>query len=247
MTGLTWTSLQTTLLAALTKSQPPYNVVPPDFAALYPQAITYAEGRIYKELVLLATRTFNTSLVTTPGARGLLLSAISPPVVVPESVSLLTPAGSVYTNGTQQQFDESSLDIIDMTWPQASVTMAPDAATWIGRRWALQSEHAIVLAPTPDAVYTVVLIGLFQPPSLSAGNPTTYLSTIYPELLTAACMVFLTGGLTHNYGAQGDDPRSAISWESQYVELRATALHEEMRRRGLVPDVAAPPAPPSPA
>ena len=56
MAALTWTTLQTALLAITVKAQPPYNVVPPDFAYLYPQATSYAEGRIYKDIPFLATR-----------------------------------------------------------------------------------------------------------------------------------------------------------------------------------------------
>ena len=42
--------------APSTPAPPPFNVVPPDFAELYPKATGYAEGRISRDLVLVATR-----------------------------------------------------------------------------------------------------------------------------------------------------------------------------------------------
>lgn len=241
MAALTWTTLRTALVVALSKAQPPYNVIPVDFLELYPQATSYAEGRIYRDLVLLATREQDVSLLTVAGNRTLDISQMDQPVIVPEGVALLTPAGSTLTNGTREPFDLSSLDVIDMTWPDQSVTLNPAKADWLGRRWALLDDHTVVIAPTPDDAYTVVVTGLFQPAPISAITPVTYLSNQYPDLLTAACMIFLTGALTHNFGAQADEPRSAVSWEQQYQALKASAMEEEMRRRGLTPDVAATP------
>lgn len=242
MAALTWDTLQTTLLAALSASQPPYSVIPPSFATLFPQATSYAEGRIYKDIVLLATRAIDTSLVTMPGMRAISMATMALPCVVPESVALITPAGQGLAAGTQNQYDESSLDAIDMVWPTQSVTMSPPSALWIGRRWALVDNQTIVLAPTPDAIYVVVVTGLFQPTPIGPSNQSTYLSTIYPELLTAACMVFLTGALQHNFSAQGDEPASSLSWEAEYMKLKTAAQYEEMRRRGLNPNFPPPPS-----
>jgi hypothetical protein len=238
----TWTTLQTTLLAALVKAQPPYNVVPPDFAALFPQATSYAEARIYRDIVLLATRTQDASLVTAAASRVLSLATMTTQVIVPEGMALITPAGQ--TNpalGTRVWYDLADLDVIDLTWPQESVTVAPAINDWTPRYWALRDNQTMVFAPSVPGVYTVEITGLYQPAPISAANPTTYLSTVYPELLEMACLVFLTGPLTHNWSAQADDPKQALSYEGQYQTLMASARHEEMRRRGLAPDTAAPP------
>lgn len=243
MTALTYTTLRDTLVTALSQAPYPYTTLPDDFNTLYPQAITYAEGRIYKDLVLLATRTVDASLVTVNGTRSLNLSLMTTKVIVPEGFALLTPAGSNYMNGTQTPFDEASLDTIDQFWPRPLTTMDPSSADNIGRYWALQDDHTLVMSPTPNAVYRAVITGLFQPASLgpSSPNTTTYLSIIYPELLTAACLIFLTGALLRNFGAQADDPKMALSWESQYAELMPLAKYEEARRRGLVmPDTPKP-------
>ena len=248
MAALNWTTLETNLLSALAQSPPPYNVIPPDFAQLYPQAINYAEGLFYKACVFLATRTEDTtSLQTTAGTRSLALAGMVPNVVVvQETFGLITPAGATTSTGTIQWFTKTSLDFIDRFWPQWSATMAPDAAGSGERFWAPLDNNTFVFAPTPDKAYNAVVAGLFQPATMSAGNPTTYLGSVYPELLTAGCMEWLSGALLRNYGAQSDDPQHALSWKAVREELLDQATKEEMRRRGVLPDMPMPPQPAAP-
>ena len=248
MAGQTWNSIQTAIIVALSQAPSPYNTIPPDFAVLFPQGTSYAELRIYRDLVMLCTRQQNSSLTTTPGSRVLDLSAMANPnggpIIVPDGLSLIVPAGTATPAlGSRILYKEASLDLIDLIWPQEAVTSGPVSAEWIGRYWAMLDDHTMVVAPTPDSpngeVYTAEITGLFQPTPISNANQTTYLSTNYPDLLEAAIMVFMTGALQRNFGAQSDDPRQAQSWEVQYQTLMATARNEERRRRGLAPDVAA--------
>lgn len=241
MAAQDWASIKQTVYIALSQGPTPYDVIPPDFEALFPQGTSYAEGRIYRDMVLLATRQQNTSLTTTAASREIDLDdMINPdggPIIVAEGFALISPAGTTtIATGKQIPFTQTSFDWIDQFWPQQAVTMDPDDADWIGRYWALKDAHTLVFAPTPDApaaeVYTAVITGLFQPTPISATNATTYLSRIYPELLEAAIMIFMSGALQRNYGAQSDDPAQAQSWENQYKTLLAGALLEEQRRRG---------------
>jgi hypothetical protein len=229
MTALTYGTLQTELLVALAQSPPPYNNVPPDFASLYPRALSYAEGRICREVPLLANRTQNASLTTSAGSRQIDLSPIDPPIMVQEGFSLTTPSGTI-------AFDRATLDFINLFWPEAT-TMDPALTDNIGRYWAMLDDTVVVIAPTPNAAYTVVSTGLFQPTPLSATTPSTYLSTTYPDLLVAGCMVFMEGTLKRNFGAQADDPKSAMSWEGQYQTLVGACAFEEARRRGIAPNI----------
>jgi hypothetical protein len=232
MAAQTWTTLQTTLMVALSQGPAPYTIIPTAFAALLPQATSYAEQRIYREIVPLNERTQNTSLATTASSRFISLTAASQTILTVEGFSLIYPAGTTIPSlGTRLVFDATSLDAIDTIWPQESVTMDPSLATYLGRYWALLDDHTLVFAPTVPAIYTAIITGTFEITPISATNPTTYLSTIYPDLLIAACMVFLTGALTRNYGAQGDDPKQAVSWENQYQLLVKGAVLEEQRRR----------------
>lgn len=231
--SLTWTTLQNTVAAALVQAPSPYTALPSDFVTLFPQATSYAEGRIYGDLVMLAQRVQDVSQSVTSGVRTISLSSFVNTMVVVERVALTAA-------GTQWQYVLASLDFVDMFWPATAVTMSPSAADQVGRFWAMRDDHTIVLAPTPDATYVAQVTGLVQPASISATNPTTYLSTVYPDLMTAACMVWLSGALMRNYGSQSDEPQMAQSWESQYTHLVSNAQGEERRRRGLTPDTESP-------
>jgi hypothetical protein len=224
--SLTWTTLRDTLAAALVQAPSPYTSLPTDFETLYPESLQYAEGRIYGDLVMLAQRDVDTSITTVSGTRTFSIAGLANTMVVVEGVALLS-------GGIQYPYDKGSLDLIDHLWPQASATVAPSAATWVGRYHAMLDDHTIALCPTPDGTYTVQLTGLVQPTGLSAANPSTYLSTVYPELLTAGCMVWLVGALLRNFGAQADDPKQALSWEATYQVLKSNVEGEELRRRGL--------------
>jgi hypothetical protein len=165
MTAYTWATLQTAVQTAFAQS----NATPPDFVTLFPDATSYAEGRIARDLVLLNTRRTDTSLSTTPGTRILPgLSSMSVPIVVPEYLAL-------EVSGTFVPFIRTSLDLINFTWPQQSVTQAPTAADMSARMWTLLEDQHIIIAPTPDAVYTVAITGLFVQTPLSASitNSTT--------------------------------------------------------------------------
>ena len=107
--------------------------------------------------------------------------------------------------------------------------------------YALVSDVSIQVAPTPDDNYPLELVYTFRPAGLSSADPggTTYISTTYPDLLIAACMVY-GEGFKANFGAQSDDPRAALAWEALYQSRKATAVTEEMRRKGISFDMASP-------
>jgi len=231
---MTYDTLKVSLLAALVRSQPPFTMTDGFFDTLYPDAIQYAEARIYKDMVLLATRSVNTSLLTISNNRSLDITGSG--IIVPEGFALID------VNGNRIPFDKSTLDVIDEVWPSFGTALAVSVNDFVTKLWCLQDDHTIVFCPTQTAVYPVAITGLMQPAPLSPINETTYLSVQYPALLEAACMVFMSGAVNRNFGAQADTPREAVSWEGQYQMLLASSKSEEARRRGLVPDMPAPPA-----
>lgn len=247
-TPLTYATLQTELITALVQAPPPYNIIPPDFASLYPNAISYAESRICAEIPLLANRAQNNQLTTAAGSRVLNLSGMTNPLVVMERLALVTPREVIPSAGTRWQYIKTTLDFIDVYWPDESITQPPSLnGEWGGRYWAplntgstsaayTGSSSIIVIAPTPDDIYVGECTGLFQPTPLSVGNPTTYLSVVYPDLLVSACLLFLSGALMRNFGAASSNPQAALSWEANYEVLKSACEFEEMRRRGLSPD-----------
>lgn len=230
LTYATWQQ-QITILAQAAVA-PSYSLTNnPDFSNSLASFLDYAEGRIYKELVFLANRTQDASLTFTAGTRALVISTISPALMVVEGVAALTPAGTTLATGTQCNYEPASLDFIDMIWPTQATTATPDATSSPQMYWAMKDAVTVVVAPTPDAAYKALLTGIFQPSALSGNNTTTYLSTVYPELLLAASMISVAGWM-RAFGAQADDPKVAMSWEDQYQKLRDAAISEEQRRRG---------------
>ena len=233
MAAQTWTSIRQAVYVALQQGASPYTDTPPDFDVLFPQATSYAEGRIYREMTPLCARTQNSSLSTVAGTRSIDLSAMTPlPVLVTEGVALVMPAATAPAAGTRYAYQLTSLDFIDLVWPVEATTLSPLAAEYRGRWWAMSDDHTLVLAPTPDDAYQVEVTGLFQPDPISEANPTTYLSTTYPELLETAIMIWMTGWLERNYGPQSSDPQQAVSHEGQYQVLLSAAMAQEQRMRG---------------
>lgn len=250
MSALTWSTLQTTLQAIIARTPYPYSVVDGAFATLYPQSTSYAENRIYHEMPFLAQRLQDTSLTTTAGSRSISLYGTTLPIVVPQRLALLTPSGSLLQNGMQVPLLPVSLDFIDIFWPNQSQTWAP--ANALAAYWCIEggvssvdlTSPNVIIAPTPDDAYTIVVTGLFQQAPLGSpgggrggGNTVTqtYLSTNYPELMIAGCMIFLSGALLRNYSAAGspqqpDEAAMSVHWEQQFDRLMMIAKQEEERR-----------------
>lgn len=260
MAALTWTSLQTILQAIIARTPFPYTVVDGAFATLFPAATSYAEEYIYNKIPMLAQRLQDKSLRTTAGSRSISLAGTTLPIVVPQRLALLVGPNNVglvdgfgnpivdgFGNPIitpdpapfQVPFLPVSLDFIDMFWPQEALTWAPNNA--LAAYWCIEggvaadfSSPTVVIAPTPDAAYQVIVTGLFQQEPISATNPQTYLSTVYPELFLACCMVFISGALLRNYssagGTQPDEPGMPIHWQMQVDRLIEFAQEEEMRR-----------------
>lgn len=195
-----------------------------DYTTILPAAIQYAEQRIYREMDFLNTRTVNSNSAFTSGSRTFTLPTSPSVILVLQGVSAITPAGNAPAAGTRNPLEEVSLDYIDMTWPVEASTALPDS-------WAMLNDAAIVVKPTPDKAYVVELTGTFRPVAMSVSNQTTYIGNVYSDLLVAACMIFLAG-YQRDYGAGADDPKMAVSWESQYGGLFKSALSEEQRRKG---------------
>lgn len=238
-TPYTWTSLETSIAAALVEGSSPWTSLSPDFVQLFPNATSYAEARISRDLVLLNTRGQQTGTIS--GATFALSSLAAPsglslPVVVLEGVAL---SGA---DSTPYHYDEASLDTVNLIWPNPTMTLAPSAADWIGRYWAMRNDLTIVVVPTVDTSYTLTGTGLFVQTPMSNAVQTTYIGNVYGDLMFCAVMIFMLGALRRNFGAQADEPRSAQSWEAQYQALLPGAKAEEARRRGLLPDIETPQA-----
>jgi len=208
-----------------------------NFQAQIPTFLGNAELRIYRELDFLATRGQNNSLSFTAGSRTLSLGGITSPSnspvypMVVQGLAAITPAGSSVTVGMRVQFELVSLDFLDMYWPQESVTATPVVGQ---AKYAMRDAYTIVVAPTPAGAYTAEITGTWRPELLSSTNTVSYISLTYPDLLLAASMVEASAWM-RAFSHMSDNPQLALSWETHYQQLKASAMEEEQRRKDQGP------------
>ena len=269
MAAIDWTQLQQACAIALTRQLgSAISTYDPLFIAMFPLATSYAEDRINQEIPFLGNRNTVTGatnvidyekddlgnyILDDQGDRIRVLGVGGTPYIAWAAFTALDGAKLsvpeqlyIVNGGANVPYDRVSDDFIRRVWPVPTMTVAPSLTYQGGRYWATPDASNLLIAPTPDGSYDVTVTGLYYPVPISAANPTTYLSTYYPDLLTAGCLVYLSGALTRNFGAQADEPKLAMSWEQVFQSLLAPARDEERRRRGLKPDVPMPPPPPMP-
>ncbi len=197
----------------------------PNFSTFLPGAIDYAEGRIYRDLDLLATRITDTSATCSSGVREFTLPTTQGTFQVIERVNILTSAGAPSSIATRNPTFDVSADVLDVVYPSA-VSSYTGVPLWVARI----SDTTLLFGPTPDSNYGVEVYGTIRPTPLSSGNSSTWLTQWVPELFMAATMVF-AAGFMRNFGAQADDPRMSQSWETQYTTLLQSANVDELRKK----------------
>lgn len=191
-----------------------------EFLAQLPACIDYAEQRIYRELNLLATVVRDTSGSLSINSRNFTLPSGSGRFAVVSGINLTSAGVRV------AQLSPVSLEFLDAAYPAEAST----GASAIPEYFAMLTDQTIVVAPSPGTAWGVEVIGEIRPTALSASNTTTFLTDYLPDLFFAAAMVFMTG-YQRNFGAQASKPEMAVSWESQYQTLAASANIEEHRKR----------------
>jgi hypothetical protein len=222
--SLTFSTYQTELASLAVAST--NGVIDPDFLAILPGVIDYAEQRIYRELDLLSTVFRDSSTNATANSRNFTLPSATARFVVVEQINVITPAGATVNNGTRNLVISVSKEVIDFAWPSE----AAGSPTTVPSKFAVMTDQTVIFGPPPGSSFAVEVVGTIRPAPLSATNTTTFLSQFLPDLFIAASMIFVSGW-QKNFGQQADDPRQAISWEDQYSKLFASANVEEMRKK----------------
>ena len=194
------------------------------FTTMLPGCIDYAEQRLYRDLNLLDTQIVDATVSCSSGVRTVALSTASGTYITVDSISVITPAGSGSSNGTRSPVFPVSVDFIDAVYPAAG------SATGTPQFFARLNLSTIVMGPSPDDNYTVEVIGIQRPTSLSVSNSSTVLTQYVPDLFIAASMVFVSGYM-RNFGSQADNPQMSQSWENQYQTLLRSAAVEQARAR----------------
>lgn len=215
--GLSYTQYVAELLA-LSK----FNASDPLFTTNLPNAIDYAYDRINRELNLLSTVASNSSLTLTAGSRLLDYSAAN--INVLQDINIISPATATNPEeGTRNPCTIADKSFLNAVYNSPSQVGVPVS-------FAPFDDHTLLFGPFPDADYTVELIGTVKIVPLSAAAPTNWISENLPDLLLTASMIQVSG-FKMNYGAMTEDPKQAISYESQYLSLRDSAAVEDARRK----------------
>lgn len=197
----------------------------PNFSTFLPGAIDYAEGRIYRDLDLLATRITDTSGTCSSGVRSFTLPTAQGSFEVVERINILTSAGAPSSIATRNPTYVVSADVLDVVYPSA-VSSYTGVPLWVART----TDTTILFGPTPDSNYGVEVYGTMRPTPLSSGNSSTWLTQFLPEVFMAATMIF-AAGFMRDFGAQADNPQMSQSWENQYQTLLKSANVEELRKK----------------
>lgn len=200
----------------------------PQFQTMLPGMIDYAEQRIYRELDLLNTvaRSSTTSL-TASNRNFTLPTTANGNFITVQGINLITPAGAAADSGTRNPLQPTTRDFLDSVWNSSSGATLP-------KLFAMIDQFTIIVGPWPDLGYRVEVIGTIRPNPLSSSNTSTFLTQYLPDLFLAGSMIFATG-YQRDFGSQADNPAQAVSWESQYEKLFASANAEELRKKWAGP------------
>ena len=112
---------------------------------------------------------------------------------------------------------------VDFLYPSVTGATVP---VYFGR----VTQSTAVLAPWPDQAYTLEITGTQRPAPLSVSNTTTILSTYFPDLLTSASMIYLSG-YAQNFSAMGDNPAQAVNWDQHFMDQLKSAATEEALKK----------------
>jgi hypothetical protein len=212
----------------------------PAFQIVLPSMIVYAENRMYRDINFMFTSTslHGTTFVLTPGNRNLSFNinlasnnnASEGTFVVSDQINLLTDAAGNAASTTDPDacvrvpLLPTTKEFLDAVYG-SSLTANRGAPKY----FVPFNETLFFVGPVPDQAYPVEVVGTYRPNSLSATNPTTFISLYLPDLFIMASMIYISA-YQRNFGRANDDPQMAVSYESQYQALLKSALVEEARK-----------------
>lgn len=195
-----------------------------NFTTMLPGMIDYAEQRIYRELDLLYTQITDSTTLASSGNRNFTLPTGLGTYIIVDNINIITPSSQNASNGVRNQVVPTSREFIDIVYPSGQ------NATGIPEFYAMASNTQVIFGPSPDAAYTVEVIGVQRPAALTSANSSTILTQYIPDVMIAASMIFASAYM-RDFGAQTDNPQMGQSWETQYKTLIQSAQVEQFRAK----------------
>lgn len=203
-------------------------------SAILPNVIDFSEQRIYRELDFLTTQTTATGTATANSRNAVVPST----VIVLQDINIITPVG--YTpdqaGAIRNPVQRVTTSYINYCWPQGTalsgIVSVPQYYTLLNTTTVNPTGNTsnMLIAPAPDAAYTIEFVGTVRPTPLSATNTTTFLTTYLPDLFMACSMIYVAG-YQQNFSQDGTTPGMADYWEKQYQTLKGSADIEEARKK----------------
>ena len=139
----------------------------------------------------------------------------------PAGLLVVRSAQIVDSNGSSQPDNREFLQYRDTSFMSE---FNPTGETGVPKYYSLWDEQKIVVAPTPDATYTIQLNYILKDPGLSSTNTTTYISQNFPNGLLYACLVEAYGFLK--------GPQDLLQlYEQKYKQVIEGFSIEQMGRR----------------
>jgi len=187
----------------------------PDFTAILPQAITFAENLILRDLDLLSTVVEDETAQATQNRRRFILPTETGTFIVVEQIMPIV-------NGVQQPpLLPTSRETIDALFPSEQAPSNPSVPQF----WGPLDQAAVLVGPAPDQDYYMLVRGTMRPSSLNPKSEEgTFISTQLSDLFLAAEASFMVGEWQKN-------PQGAATWSAEYDRRKNPALVEEARKK----------------
>lgn len=211
-----------------------YAFVNAPLQTVLPQILSYAEGRIQRDLDLLANQTSNVYTLTAGQ------NVFSLPVGDFQTVQTLEIVQQ--QNGqtvTTCPLTPVSKEFIQNCYGGLTQASVPRFYAMYGDNFGDEQDSYtnILLGPPPSYGFSLRVTGTACQPSLYtnavsgiADSAYTYISQWYPDMLVMASMIFISA-YQRNFSATSDDPNMGQSYEKQYQALRLGAIPMENRRK----------------
>ena len=181
--------------------------------------IEHAELRIFRDVDLDVFRKYQTATLTSGDPFISMPGATPTDFEFARYITIFSPSGSLggLTDNERVYLQKKDTSFISEYAPNRTSTGIP-------KYYANWDNDTIMLAPTPNAAYTIELAYNALPTGLSSSNTTTWVSTNAPQLLLYACLVeafkFLKG------------PDNMLQmYETYYQQALTPFMGEQMGRR----------------
>ena len=146
--------------------------------------IEHAELRIFRDVDLDVFRKYQTATLTSGDPFISMPGATPTDFEFARYITIFSPSGSLggLTDNERVYLQKKDTSFISEYAPNRTSTSIP-------KYYANWDNDTIILAPTPNAAYTIELAYNAQPTGLSSSNTTTWVSTNAPQMLLYACLV----------------------------------------------------------